>query len=439
MSRLASFLGAFLLPGFLLCQSGTELPTLLIFSGSDWCLPCIRLEKQVFSTEEFLKFSEGRFKVQKVDFPQTKTLPPNVKERNEKLAERYNPKGIFPKILLIAPTGEVLITLPQEAATTEAFIKSLTPHLQKENTEYRRKALLMGSSFEFTIVHHDADTARQLLQYCVDETTRLENLLSEWIPGSEVSQVNDNAGVKAMEVSPEVYGLTERALRISELTQGAFDITFQGMKIWKFDKEDHAQLPSVSDIKSEFQRVGYQDVELIAPNKIFLKKKSMAIGFGAIGKGFAADHLKQKLIEKGVSAGVINASGDIAAWGTHADGQAWKVGIADPQQPEKLTFGFPFSDEAVATSGNYEKYFLHEGKRYAHIINPKTGYPVTDKKSVTVISPSAELSDALATALFVMDPETGLHLVEQLPQVRCLIVDADDQVYTSKNLTLAEQ
>jgi thiamine biosynthesis lipoprotein len=162
----------------------------------------------------------------------------------------------------------------------------------------------------------------------------------------------------------------------------------------------------------------------------------MHIGFGAIGKGYAADRVKKLFCEKGVQSGVINASGDLTAWGMRADGQPWKTGIADPDDLSRIVLWLPVNGLSVATSGNYIQYFDHEGTRYSHNINPLTGYPVKGIKSVTIISPGAELSDALATAVTVMGVQEGIQFINQLPETHCIIIDDHNKVYQSKNLQL---
>ena len=305
-----------------------------------------------------------------------------------------------------------------------------------ELREFRVKTLLMGSSFEFIVVGNNPEGADRIIKDGVAEVERLENLLSEWRPNTEVSAVNKSSGKKAIKVSKEVYQLTQRSLALSNMTQGAFDISFNGMNVYNFDKSSITSFPDTTLIETKLKTVGFEKIKLQNDNHIFLSDSGMSIGFGASGKGFAADEVKKLWQERGVKSGVVNASGDLVAWGKRADGSPWKVGIADPEDINKVLFWIPVENQAVATSGSYEKYFEYNGQRYAHIINPLTGFPVTDKKSVTVISPSGELSDALATALFVLDIEVGLDLIRQLPQAECIIIDAGNKVHFSNKLKL---
>ena len=162
----------------------------------------------------------------------------------------------------------------------------------------------------------------------------------------------------------------------------------------------------------------------------------MRIGFGGIGKGYAAEKAKQLLKQKGVLAGIINASGDLATWGYQPNGKPWTIGIADPDKSEHPFSALNITDMAIATSGNYEKFAVINGKKYSHTIDPKTGLPVSGIKSVSIISPNAELADALATPVTVMGIKAGLHMVNQLPLVSCIIIDDDNRLYTSYNVKI---
>jgi thiamine biosynthesis lipoprotein len=167
---------------------------------------------------------------------------------------------------------------------------------------------------------------------------------------------------------------------------------------------------------------------------IFLKKKGMRIGFGGIGKGYAADQAKQLLVGLGYENGLVNASGDMCAWGFRTDGNPWHVGIVDPDHPKEVLADFDLVNAAVATSGTYEKFVLIDGKRYSHTIHPKTGLPVQGIKSVSVLAPFAELADALTTPIAVMGVEVGLDLVNQLQGVTCVIVDDENQIHQAKHI-----
>ena len=224
---------------------------------------------------------------------------------------------------------------------------------------------------------------------------------------------------------------------ISKLSDGAFDISYASMdKIWKFDGS-MTEMPKAEDIESSVSKVGYQNIILDRDSSsVFLKLEGMKIGFGAIGKGYAADKAKSLLIQKGVVAGIINASGDMNTWGFQPDGKTWKVAITNPMDKNKAFALMPVTNAAVVTSGNYEKYVTFNGKQYSHIIDPRTGYPTTGIISVTVFAPKAELADALATSIFVMGIEIGLNRVNQLPKIECIIIDDKGIIHTSNNIEI---
>lgn len=295
----------------------------------------------------------------------------------------------------------------------------------------------MGSGFEITVTAPDSATAKEYIALAINEITRIEKLISSWDPSTQTSEINRNAGIKPVKVSAELYNLIDRALKISEITDGAFDISYASMdKIWKFDGS-MMKMPSEEEIKESVSKVGYQNIILNPDDtSVFLKNKGMKIGFGAIGKGYAADRAKQLLMQKEVKSGIINASGDMNTWGTKPDGEPWKVAITNPMNKEHAFALLPLKDRAVVTSGDYEKFVKFNGVRYSHIINPKTGYPATGIISATVFAPKAELADALATSVFVMGIETGIDRINQLPGIDCIIVDEKGNVHSSKNIKL---
>jgi len=296
---------------------------------------------------------------------------------------------------------------------------------------------MMGSRFDIAVVADDAASGNEYIDAAIDEISRIEKLISSWDPNSQTSRINKNAGQKPVVVDTELYQLIERALNISKMTDGAFDISYASMdRIWKFDGS-MTKMPSKDIIAASVAKVGFVNVLLNKENKsVFLKNKGMKIGFGAIGKGYAADKAKALLQAKGVQAGIINASGDLNAWGMQPDGTEWKVAITNPLNKEKVFAWMPIKNSSVVTSGNYEKFVKFDDVRYAHIIDPRTGYPSKGIISVSVFAPSAELADALATSLFVMGKDVGLHFIEQLPKIECIIIDTNNKIITSSGINL---
>lgn len=304
--------------------------------------------------------------------------------------------------------------------------------------KYSESLKLMGNNFTITVVAEDKEFALQNIEIAIDEIRRIEQLFTTFKPDSQTNLINENAGIKPVKVDSEVFNLIERSIGISRITQGAFDITYGSIdkSLWNFDKT-MTELPSKEQALKMVHLINYKNIILDKENNtVFLKKKGMRIGFGGIGKGYAAEMAKNKLIENKVKSGIINASGDLTSWGLQPNGKQWTIGIANPDQPESAFSYLEISGKAVATSGNYEKYILINGKKYSHTIDPKTGLPITGIKSVTVISGNAEFADAMATPIAVMGIKAGLYLVDQIPDLYCIIIDDNNKIYTSKNINL---
>ncbi|AKD55408.1 FAD:protein FMN transferase [Spirosoma radiotolerans] len=304
---------------------------------------------------------------------------------------------------------------------------------------HKRVQRLMGNRFELSVVSPDPCWANQRLDAAVAEISRIERLLTTYSDDSQTNQINAHAGIRPIQVGPEVFALIERSLRLSALTQGAFDITYGSLdkRLWNFDTTMTA-LPDPKTARRMVQLINYRNVVLDADQRtVFLREKGMRIGFGGIGKGYAAEQAKRVLRESGVESGIVNAAGDLTTWGTQPTGKAWTIGIADPNRANHQAFSYlAISNMAVATSGSYEKYALIDGRRYAHTIDPKTGYPVSGLKSVTIIAPNAELADALATPVMVMGVRVGLDLINQMRHIACIIIDDTDTLYTSTNIRI---
>ena len=304
---------------------------------------------------------------------------------------------------------------------------------------YSESSILMGSSFEITVVAEDEDFAKESLAIAKKEIIRIENLISSWDQKSETSRINRNAGIAAVEVSKELFDLIFRAQQISKLSSGAFDLTFAAIdKLWNFDGRE-SEMPNPDALKASVFNIGYQLIELDEESlTVFLPKKGMKIGFGAIGKGYAADRAKQLLVERGVLGGIINASGDMNTWGTKPDGSSWTIGIVNPMNNKKVFSWFSLEHNAVVTSGDYEKFTQINGRRYSHIIDPRTGIPSQGIVSCTIFAGKAELADAIATAIFVMGVESGLFLIDQLPDIEAILIDDSGIIHRSKNIEIEE-
>lgn len=415
---------------------------LLVFSGSDWCQPCIRFETNVLQNNAFKRYAKDNLVILNCDFPQRKRQPKVLVKQNEALAEQFNPKGEFPTLLLLDEDLKPLGSLKYNSQSVEAFIKTIQAQLPQkvgeqkiELKEYRKRVGLMGSFFEFIVVEDSKKEAAawQHIEACTQEAKRIEQLISEWKPNSDISKINQAAGKKNITVSQEVYELLERSLAVSTLTQGAFDLTFLPYyDYWKFD--DTQRFPfDTTAIQKLSKLVDFQKVKLLDENQVFLPE-GMKLGVGGIGQGYAVDCIKKMLLKRGVQNFVINSSGDVYAHGQRADGSPWKVGIASPLDKNTIVKWLPVSNFAVVTSGTSEKNFEYQGKVYGHIVNPKTGFLVEGLQSVTVMSEFTEVADALATSILILGTEIGLDLINQMPQTHCIIIDAAQEVHYSKDL-----
>ncbi|MBC5863481.1 FAD:protein FMN transferase [Flavobacterium turcicum] len=325
-----------------------------------------------------------------------------------------------------------------KSITTFFLLIALVVHFTANAQVLRKRTtLLMGGRFDITIVAQDSLTAEKNIDVVIGEISRIENLISDWKSDSQISEVNRNAGVQPVKVDREVFELTQRAIRFSEVTNGGFDISFAAMdRIWKFDGS-MTEMPSEEAIKKSVEKVGYKNIVLDSANTtIFLKLKGMKIGFGALGEGYATDKCRQMMIDKGIEAGIINGSGDMSTWGKQPNGKAWNIGITNPFRPEKLLAVVPLTQEAVTTSGSYEKFVVLDGKRYSHIINPATGYPATGLCSVTVFGPDAETANGLSTSLMVLGTDAGLQLLQQFPDYSCIMITDTGKVIRSKNFRI---
>lgn len=303
---------------------------------------------------------------------------------------------------------------------------------------HRKVLKLMGNRFEITVVDENKKRAEDRIEDAVAEIRRIEKLLTTFNEESQTSLVNRFAGIHPVKVDREMLELIKRSKRISDVTQGAFDITYGSIdkKLWNFDTT-MTSLPDPETARQSVHLINYKNVLLDENNcTVFLKEKGMRIGFGGIGKGYAAERAKNVLQQKGVKSGIVNAAGDLTAWGKQPTGEDWTIGIADPDSARHPFSYFSISDMAVATSGNYEKFVMIDGKKYSHTIDPKTGLPVGGIKSVTIICPNAEIADAMATPVMIMGIKVGLNMVNQVKGLGCIIIDDDNNIHTSKNIKL---
>jgi thiamine biosynthesis lipoprotein len=305
-----------------------------------------------------------------------------------------------------------------------------------KKTVYKKTMKLMGNHFEISAVADNEAWAHERIDAGVREIQRIEKLLTTFSDTSETSLINRNAGIAPVPVSRETLNIIERSIRLSGITQGAFDITYGSVdkRLWNFDTTMKA-LPSRETAKKMVRLINYRNIFLDTEEcTVFLREKGMRIGFGGIGKGYAAERAKQVMLEMGTDSGIVNASGDLSAWGYQPDGTPWTIGIVNPNASNRLFSYLTVTDMALATSGNYEKYILIDGKKYSHTIDPRTGLPITGIKSVTIIAPNAELADAMATPVMIMGIKAGLDMINQIRDMEAILIDDNDKIYSSNNI-----
>jgi thiamine biosynthesis lipoprotein len=291
-----------------------------------------------------------------------------------------------------------------------------------EASVIRRSRALMGTVFEILVVETSGARAEAAIGAAFEEVARLEELMSEWRPDSEISRVNAAAGRAAVQVSPEILEILGEARRVSEASGGAFDASWATLRgLWSFGA-DHGPPPTPTEARARARLIDYRSILVDqASRTVELEKAGMAIGLGGIAKGYALDRAADILRNRGLTSFVLYAGGQVLVAGRRGD-RPWRVGVQHPRSPEVYFAYFSPGDGAVSTSGDYEHSYVHEGVRYHHIIDPKTGYPAERSVAVTVIAPRGVSADAWATALFVLGPEAGM-AVARRAGIEALFID----------------
>lgn len=311
-------------------------------------------------------------------------------------------------------------------------VKTLSNNL----TTYRRNVHAMGDKFEISVVGNDPLLANEQIEIAIDEINRVEKLLSAFGDDSNIKQINRNAGIAPVKANGEIFRLISRALQISELTHGAFDITYFTGNVAGSDNS-LVENTTVKTAPYTVMQTNYQNVVLDAAKQtIFLKEKGMRIGFGANSKGYAVDRAKYILQMNGVSSGVINSGGDLLTWGTQPNFKPWTVAAADPEQRKQPFAQLNISDMAFATAINAERYASIGNKKFLSAASSKKGFPVSEIKSVSIMSPTAELADAMASPIMNIGVNAGMYLINQLNQIACVVIDDQNRVYTSKGISI---
>ncbi len=300
---------------------------------------------------------------------------------------------------------------------------------------YQKSRALMDTLVTLTVVSDSGERADRAMENAFATIEGFSNRINFFSDASELSAINRSAGVREVKVSPDTLGVVERAIYISEISGGAFDPTVgTETRMWDFHKRIR---PSDADIQKNLSLVNFRDI-VVNRNEstVFLRRKGMMMDLGGIAKGYAADLALASLRRAGIRAGIVAAAGDIRAFGMKPDGSPWNIGIQNPRQKgesDELMAVMKLTDKAVSTSGDYQRYFIENGRRYHHILDPKTGYPADLCRSVTVISGSGIFADGFSTAVFVLGPEKGMKLAGE-HGVDAVIVDSEGQIHTTPGL-----
>jgi len=320
--------------------------------------------------------------------------------------------------------GSILFLIPSFAQNASS--QNLAQQLS------RQSRFIMGTSVEITLSQAEPARAEEAMEAAFQEVERINVLMSHYRPDSEVSQITRFAGKKEVRVSPETLEVIERALYFSRLSEGAFDITIGSVfRLWNFRE---GKIPDDRSLRENLKRVDYRKIKVDrSRSSVFLEDSGMELDLGAIGKGYAVDLACGVLLKKGMESFLVKAGGEIKAHGEKEAGVPWIIGVQHPRLSSGILAKLKVRDAAISTSGDYEKFFLKEGERYHHILNPSTGMPAQECQSVTIMAPTSMDADGLATAVFVLGPQKGFPLIEKLPNVHAIIVNRRGSVLVSPN------
>jgi thiamine biosynthesis lipoprotein len=294
----------------------------------------------------------------------------------------------------------------------------------------------MGSEVRITAWARDEAAALAAFDRAFAEFDRLDGLMTTWREGSDVSRLNAAAGVAPVAVSAEVREVLRLAAQVGDWTGGKFDVTFAALSdLWRFDQDMDGRIPDDAAIAARLRHVDYTTVRVDEDaGTAFIEREGVRVSLGGIGKGYAVDRAAEILKSGGVRDFMIQAGGDLYVAGRRGD-RAWRAGIRDPRgSPETIFAAIDLSDATFSTSGDYERAFLRDGRRYHHILDPDTGRPATRSRSATIVARSAALADALSTGVFILGSEEGMALIERLPDVEGVIVTAANEVAISSGL-----
>jgi thiamine biosynthesis lipoprotein len=292
----------------------------------------------------------------------------------------------------------------------------------------------MGTLVSITAVAPTSDAAQRAINVGFNEIKRLEQLLSTWIPESELSRVNQAAGQRPTTVSHETLEVVQRSLDVTRLTDGGFNIAVgPAVEAWSVMERQH--VPSKAELQQLMPLTDWTSIQVNDGERtIFLPREGMRIDVGGIGKGYAADRVVDEMKKAGANGGVVALSGDIKTFGALPGTDGFSVGIRHPRKDGEVLAIIELKDEAISTAGDYERYFERDGIRYHHILDPRSLEPARECQSVTVVAKEGALADGMDTGIFVLGPQRGMELVERLPNVEAVIVDRDGRMTVSSGL-----
>jgi thiamine biosynthesis lipoprotein len=312
----------------------------------------------------------------------------------------------------------------------------------RRTREYRSEEFLMDTLVSIRVYGKNEDNLRSAVMEAFAEMRRIADLTDRFPQRgtvarnlSDVCRINDMAGVKPVRVDKDVYDMLALAGKYHGITEGAFDVTVGPvMDLWGFCG-NNPHVPTVADIRRALAFVGEDKLELNGKERsAFLKNTGMSLDLGAVAKGYATEKAVRVLRKHGIGKVLIDAGGNIRVIGNNADGKSWRIGIKDPRRSGDILAVLSLEDSAAVTSGDYYRFFTAGGKRYNHILNPRTGWPAAENMSVTVIAKNAGLADVLSTAFFVLDPEKAMEIVKRLKDVELFIVSSDGRIMMTPRL-----
>lgn len=305
----------------------------------------------------------------------------------------------------------------------------------KKDSVYKKTMPLMDTLVSITVVADSKDIAEKAIEKTFAETGRFSSLINFYSDKSELAEINRNAGIQPVKVSPDSLDLIEKAVSAAEKSGGAFDPTIGPIvKLWDFPNK---KKPTETELARTLPLVNYRDIRIDrTASTVFLKRKGMMIDLGGIAKGYAADRAVESLKREGITSGLVSFAGDIRTFGTKPDKNPWTIGIKNPRQTnekDEIVAKIRLSDKAISTSGDYERYFMYEDKRYHHLLDPKTGMPAYGCRSVSIVTDRAVNTDAFSTAVFILGLEKGMALMKEMG-MDAMLIDSSGTIHMTDAL-----